>query len=185
MEPVQNIRLSRFLLDTIDFTREEFIEQFPVPFLEVELLSNPDGSDVSETKSTQRGILKGKTKEGQAIIVRNEDLYVSTVEKSGRNTFHDRITLGRAGNNDIFVPHLAVSKLHGYFRYDDESGKYTLSDVGSTNGTTIGGDRLEPNQPYTLESGIVILLGGHVRTLFRLPGDFFTHLTKLKKQGLV
>jgi pSer/pThr/pTyr-binding forkhead associated (FHA) protein len=45
-----------------------------------------------------------------------------------------------------------------------EGEVFILTDVGSTNGTLLNGDRLTPNQPMTLSQGDEIVIGG---TIFR------------------
>jgi len=63
------------------------------------------------------------------------------VEKSDRNSFKSRISVGRATNNDLVLRHESVSKLHAHFymRVDGGQERLMLCDVGSANGTLING----------------------------------------------
>lgn len=76
------------------------------------------------------------------------------------------IVLGRAGDLshehtidltefDAFT--LGVSRRHALIRVSD--GKYTLTDINSSNGTWLNGNRLLPNKPHDLPSKSVIQLG--------------------------
>lgn len=48
-----------------------------------------------------------------------------------------RVFVGRSSNNDITIPHATVSKLHAYFTQEEDS--WWIVDVGSSNGTRVGG----------------------------------------------
>ncbi|MBT5230255.1 MAG: FHA domain-containing protein [Methylococcales bacterium] len=53
-------------------------------------------------------------------------------------------TVGRESSNDLVIPDLAISKLHSKIRLD--SGQYWVQDCGSTNGTSVNGKPLEPDE---------------------------------------
>ncbi len=67
-------------------------------------------------------------------------------------------TIGRARDCDLVVDQTAVSRLHA--RLDFEHEQVTVTDLGSTNGTYVNRQRLEPHRPRRLKSGDVINLGG-------------------------
>lgn len=86
---------------------------------------------------------------------------VAPVEKRpGSNAFGLMITLGRAANNDVVLPHGAVSKFHAYLRRLD--GSWLLSDAGSLNGTAVNGVPLPGGHSVALSPGDRIVLGGAV-----------------------
>ncbi len=62
----------------------------------------------------------------------------------GRNPFEAMITIGRAANNDIVIPFVCVSKFHAYVRRDPFSRAELLFDAGSSNGTFLDGEQLDP-----------------------------------------
>ncbi len=50
-----------------------------------------------------------------------------------------------------------VSRIHCQLEYQD--GNIVVTDLGSTNGTFVGGKRLEPHQPLTMERGTELIIG--------------------------
>ncbi len=67
-------------------------------------------------------------------------------------------TIGRRGDNNIVLsgdPY--VSGSHAQITADD--GSFVLTDVGSTNGTTLNGAKVEPDQPVDLSAGDEIVFG--------------------------
>ena len=78
--------------------------------------------------------------------------------KSGINT------IGRRdGANDIVIPDPYCSGRHADLLVEDES--FTVTDIGSTNGTLVNGVKLDPNSPKQIQSGDEITFG---RTVFGL-----------------
>ena len=71
------------------------------------------------------------------------------------------VNIGRAEYNDIVVSHESVSQAHAKLQRRDEI--WILSDLGSTNGTTVDGVRVEDETPLSPGSTIVI---GEVPMLF-------------------
>lgn len=53
----------------------------------------------------------------------------------------ERMSVGRADDNQLIIADDSVSSHHGEFVFDGSS--WTLTDLGSTNGTKIGGSRVE------------------------------------------
>ena len=74
--------------------------------------------------------------------------HIYTLEKSD-------LILGRDVSNDIVIQDPEVSRRHA--RLFQKGTTYMLEDLGSTNGTFVGGQRL--TGPYLLESGETIGLG--------------------------
>jgi len=74
------------------------------------------------------------------------------LQKSDRNVFKSRITVGRARNNDSVLRAPKISKLHAVFvkEGDEISG---IMDMGSANGTFLNGDLLPKNQVVEIGSG--------------------------------
>jgi murein DD-endopeptidase MepM/ murein hydrolase activator NlpD/pSer/pThr/pTyr-binding forkhead associated (FHA) protein len=73
--------------------------------------------------------------------------------------------LGRAKQNEIYVPNLSISRQHLRLELDHEGVQVT--DLGSTNGTRLNGNHLQPNQTYEwpiqaiLQAGDLVM---HIKT---------------------
>lgn len=66
------------------------------------------------------------------------------------------ITIGRKESNDIIIPNLGVSGVHA--RIDAIAQQFTLTDVGSTNGTFVNRELITTR---ILQNRDVILIGKH------------------------
>jgi pSer/pThr/pTyr-binding forkhead associated (FHA) protein len=76
----------------------------------------------------------------------------------------ERMSLGRADDNALIIAHDSVSSHHGEVYIDNNA--WVLTDLGSTNGTKISGERVET---FELTHGGMFTLG-HVECVF--VGDF-------------
>lgn len=86
------------------------------------------------------------------------EFYVFALFKTIDNTWRERISVGRARNNDIVIPDNSVSKLHAYFICKDD-GAVEITDAGSRNGTRHQGQALHGEKPVALSSGDQIIFG--------------------------
>jgi hypothetical protein len=75
--------------------------------------------------------------------------------------FAERISVGRARNNDIVLRHPTVSKFHAWFQCDDdhEVDELFLTDAKSTNRTSVAGHRLQPGESRKVDIGVEIKFG--------------------------
>ena len=69
----------------------------------------------------------------------------------------ERYSLGRAGDNDIVLSNSSVSSHHA--RLELRAGRWTLTDLGSTNGTFVGEARLQAHLPTPLVFGQSVKMG--------------------------
>lgn len=76
-------------------------------------------------------------------------------------------TVGRARDCSLVVDLEPVSRLHAHFDYEHE--QVTVTDLGSTNGTYVNRQRLEPHKPRRLKSGDVVNLANVCRLEFDDP----------------
>jgi len=74
----------------------------------------------------------------------------------------DEMFIGREANNDVVINDPEVSRKHA--RLFIQGGNMILEDLGSTNGTSINGQRL--TGPYVLRAGEIITLGEKITLLF-------------------
>ena len=74
----------------------------------------------------------------------------------------DVITIGREAGNGIVINDAEVSRKHTQFVF--QGGKFIVTDLGSTNGTFVNGQRLTGQ--HILQPGEVISLGEQINLLF-------------------
>jgi hypothetical protein len=70
--------------------------------------------------------------------------------------------MGRKESNHVMVDDPGVSRQHARFSVASEG--WTLTDLGSSNGTSLNGKELEPNKAYPLKDGDLIQAGAIVLT---------------------
>lgn len=67
------------------------------------------------------------------------------------------LRVGRAPDNDVVINHPAVSAHHLTLTFTDRG--MSITDLKSTNGTMVNGQRIPPNTPHPLNYGDVIRIG--------------------------
>ncbi len=65
--------------------------------------------------------------------------------------------IGRTSANDLELPHQFVSSRHAQIVCDETGCQFT--DLGSTNGTLLNGEKLAPHTPTRLSEGMAIQIG--------------------------
>jgi len=78
------------------------------------------------------------------------------------------LIVGREAGADIVISDAEVSRKHA--RIYLVSGGYTIEDLGSTNGTFVGGQRLIG--PHALLSGETIMFGEHVTLVYEVVAGY-------------
>lgn len=99
-------------------------------------------------------------------------------DKEARRTVHafekDRVTIGRADDNDVVLDHASVSKAHAILERSERG--FVVHDVGSTNGVFVDGERAAAGGPAPVSPGVTIGIGDFRVTLVVLdeaPADKF------------
>ncbi|MBL8955452.1 MAG: FHA domain-containing protein [Myxococcaceae bacterium] len=105
-----------------------------------------------------------------ATVIGQGDPVVAVLEKSKDNVFQRRVTMGRTTNNDIVLDDASVSRFHGWLQQDDGSGKWTLTDAGSKNGTWVQGSKLNAKKPVILENAARVRVGNLELTYYSAAG---------------
>src|SRR5437764_15246458 len=72
------------------------------------------------------------------------------------------LRIGRTPENGLALPHPMISRNHAELRMGQQGPM--LTDLGSSNGTFIGDQRLLPNQPRVLTDGITFRIGPYLLT---------------------
>lgn len=103
---------------------------------------------------------------GQRQRDRTDGKFLCKVEKSDRNHWQRRISVGRASNNDVVIEHPSVSKLHAHIFVPDSDlfspeapTQLQLTDVGSRNGTRLNGTILRELSEIELRAGDRLIFG--------------------------
>jgi hypothetical protein len=88
------------------------------------------------------------------------------------------VVVGRTTENDVTIPEYSISKRHCSFEIKD--GAMTVSDCGSTNGTTMNGAKLDANRPVPLCGGEQITMG-RFTFVYETPAGFLEFVSGLVK----
>jgi hypothetical protein len=165
-------------------TKEKFLAKFRDPFLVIDLGALlPDGGDFRALSATSS---ERPTETRVRSAARNPRIEVAILAKTGRNSFGNMITLGRAKTNDVVVPHGSVSKFHAFFRKDFATGLMAVWDAGSKFGTRMNGTDLKTGEGTTVESGAALVLGRAIRATYFAPDEFYEYMhlmARLKTAG--
>lgn len=163
----ESIRL--YVFAARGLSASEFVRAYPDPVLVLTPFSSADGTG-SITRIAHGG--------GRVSIV---PFQVARVKKRpGSNPFKSMITIGRADHNDIQVKAGEISKFHCYLTTGPDG--VSITDAGSTNGTTVNGAPLVPKQPHKLAAGDEVALGG-VLVAYHDPGTFYEFLRSAVGDG--
>jgi adenylate cyclase len=72
----------------------------------------------------------------------------------------DQVRIGRAADrNTLVLGDVKVSREHALLRLQENA--YVIEDLGSSNGTFVNGERLEPRKPRPLKDGDVLSIGNY------------------------
>lgn len=107
---------------------------------------------------------------------------VFPVKKVADNAFKRGVTVGRTTNNDVVLDDGSVSRFHAWLIHDAESGRWTLTDSGSKNGTAVNGTPLKPKVPMPLGDRAKIRFG-QVEVTFYSPAAFVELLKRRMNRG--
>jgi pSer/pThr/pTyr-binding forkhead associated (FHA) protein len=179
VSPLEREKLPDFTHRLKRMSLEDFRTFYKAPFLLLESHAHDSSSDAFPISTPSETLQQEDI--GRVDFT---EQFVSSLEKTDKNE-KKNITLGRAIENDIFVPHRAVSKFHAEFFRDGVDGLYHLMDLGSTNGTTLERAPLVANTPVSLDNQQTMIFGGHVRGTFFYPKDFYNYVQFLARIGKI
>jgi hypothetical protein len=138
-------------------TRDQFVEEFPVPALLVVLPEAEQQREGPPGDSTDHGVqlLTVSIKSSHILRYLNR---VAFICKRPGNRYAHLVSVGRSRSNDVSIAVDSVSKVHGYFARD-EDGHWTFTDHTSTNGSQLNGKILTPGEKTALSDGDLLRLG--------------------------
>lgn len=154
--------------------RQRFLAAYPWPVLlmpNVATVAKPTGPSGSGFMTKFQGgpTVPTGSPAKKPPLVPTESFLVIPIVKSEGHPFPDRIGVGRTKGTDITLLDRDVSKYHGYFSVAGE--RWSFTDVGSSNGTFIKGERLIPMEPTMIQDGMEIGFGNG-RYVFRTANSF-------------
>ncbi|HEX7500216.1 MAG TPA: sigma 54-interacting transcriptional regulator, partial [Polyangia bacterium] len=113
--------------------------------------SNPRGKALQRTLIDDRDDSSLKT-ELWLTVVEQKESRMMPMPESGE------LSIGRAEDSDIILDNPSVSRNHAVLRI--VNGAVSVQDMGSANGTRIGGKRLPPDGEGPVPPGVAILIAG-------------------------
>lgn len=175
-------QLDAYIEDCRRFARDQFAAAHPHPWLVIVVRE-----DTSSWWRSFRTISVSNwniTKSRDDLPVAAGGYRVLKVVKTADNPWRDRISFGRARNNDVVIRDRSVSKLHAHISID-ERGRVTLRDTGSRNGTRVNGNRVRVKDAVVLVSGDEICFGRFDTTYHDTLAfyDFLREITEQEATG--
>jgi len=102
-----------------------------------------------------------------------KSLYVLKKNNGSYPTAPNEISVGRSSFNDITIADYVISKKQALITIFHD--KYFITDLGSTNGTSINGERIATGTKVEVEKNAVIAFGRY-SFIFTHPMDLFTKI---------
>lgn len=154
-----------------------FLEVFRLPFLVFTLPSDKTLPEIFPSESAFP-VARQATRFFDHDPAERSRLIVACLEKSARNQDRRGITIGRACDNDIVIPHESVSKHHALIRVGPLGVPRLLYDDGSRFGTVARSRKLADGRFHTLRSGDTVVLGEAVFGRYLSAFDFFDYMVR-------
>lgn len=152
--------LDDYIIKVKALERSDFVREHQHSFL---LVSDSRDEDVSwsfktQTVSTSKLNLARLSAQGLSASLELAKYRVFPITKGQANPWRERISIGRARNNDIVLQDNSVSKLHAHIAITEERELH-LTDAGSRNGTKVNGERIASSDPVILKGDDRIAVG--------------------------
>jgi len=142
--------------------RPEFQARFPHPFLVIRVLLQGDRNKTESTTAPLSADDPGLS---------NAPLEILPV-KSQRGLA--AVDLGRARDNDLVLRSGFISARHA--RFDQENGTWSVTDLGSKNGTAVQFKVLKADAPQAIESGAQLIFGGAFQATFYSSDGLYDYM---------
>ncbi|MFT3925351.1 MAG: FHA domain-containing protein [Myxococcales bacterium] len=162
----QNQTLASFAKRYGRLDLDAFLAQFDCPFL-VEAAHAAGLRDESGPQAYRTEYIASADASSKLLGAEDRELW--PIRKRADSAFSGHIGVGRTPNLDICIARTGVSKFHAYF--SEREGVFQLTDKESTNGTFVGGERINPGTPISLRDGVKLEFANHPFT-FMSPARF-------------
>lgn len=160
-----------------------FVEKHPDPVLVLSLAEaagSADSGDSGSWRSFHTAAHSISTLQPGLQVV-GGGRPVLRVCKQAQNPWHDRVSVGRARNNDLVLRDDSVSKLHAHFRVQGD--QVMLLDTGSRNGTRRNGTPLQTDVEIELNAGDLVKIG-RVEGVYHSALSFAEFVRHLIAEGI-
>jgi hypothetical protein len=162
--------LAGFVSRNAGVDRARFLTKHPYPVL---LTSMPTQAELT-TSSILIPLKKKKQPKARGTPFDKTATRISAKDISKQNAF----SIGRDPGCDIVFAPKSLSRRHALVALRAEDGLWTVMDLGSSNGTLLGGRRIPPQQVTPVpHSPIRLDLGPDVQVHFVLPDDLYTYVS--------
>jgi pSer/pThr/pTyr-binding forkhead associated (FHA) protein len=163
-------QLEEYVFPVRQLDRDAFMKAQPQPFL---LWYREQAQPLQEWSFKTQTIATDKS-----IILSPEvsKYEVFPLVKTQNNPWRDRISVGRARNNDIVILDNSVSKLHAHIVVEEPT-RASVTDTGSLNGTRLNQKRLKAGEGIDASSGDTVTFG-RVDMLFLDAGGLYDFLQR-------
>jgi hypothetical protein len=159
-------------------TLDSFLRRHPNPFL-VEVASD-DESGENPKFGTMVDVKAGMKYTSEHDSEISPESFVHPLVKRS-DVFPDKITVGRAPNNDLVFDHPTISKLHAYFTVDPKM--VFLSDADSKNGSSVDKRKLTAMQKTECPNGAFIGFGPRLRFILMHSELFYDRMVSTMQEG--
>lgn len=180
--------LRLFLEETQGQSRETFLDSFHHPFLLIQTLGGKTpGSDSDsdlEVTSRLRGVRRDTVEfpvEGSTPPPGMREVERVRVAPLVSSSGEPRVSIGRTQENDLQLVHSFISKKHAVIERDG-SGRYRISDLGSTNGTAVNFRPVQKGETRGLSEADTIILGGAFSCTFLFPEGLYSYITSMRSK---
>lgn len=164
-------------------TAQEFMAAHGHPFLvqEATRLTGLPGDDLAAAAALPGGGARTTARIDRPAVPTGDgfaeaDVWIQRVRSRGRRV-GGRVTLGADATCDIVVDDASISGLHAQFEVPvDPEAEVFVSDEGSTNGTFVDGERIQPGRKVKLEDQVSLRFGPAVKFQYFSAEGFFQFL---------
>ena len=177
-------KLGHYLGFCGEMPQERFVHTHPGGFFveKTQRILDKDVIFQFSTKSFDDQELFDQLKEGlaQPDVL---EARVIELQKRRAGAVEDAITVGRSPQNDIVLYNRLISKNHAQLFISLDPRACHLLDLGSTNGTFLNGNKVNPHERCKLTDGDEISFGPQAKVIYFSPRTFYEFLLHVKMQA--